>query len=202
MDTQHNKRIVFKQSVFEVIVVSFLVPIVFAGFVFMVDSTFIHFVFVYILLFALVQLYYYYTFKTYTLDESGLAINNRLGTQKIRWQDVDSMSTVIINDSLRYEIKTKSATVSIPLTKNFSEIEKFISVHSHLELMSKVRTPTSLIFPNLSPGLERWKKNGREYVHTSWADWFFDMYFSPKYIIIFIALIFLIDLVVFLLFKK
>lgn len=53
--------------------------------------------------------YYYLTFKTLTVDPSGLTIKDQENTKKIQWDDIVSMATVkTYNKLTKYQIRTKN----------------------------------------------------------------------------------------------
>jgi hypothetical protein len=104
------------------------------------------------------------------IDQNGLSITNKLGNKSILWKNVISMSTVCLNDTMRYQILTTQGVTTLPFIWDYQKIEKLAIKYGNL-------VEESNAYPLLT---KRWKRQGEEYVHISFLDRLSDPFFNTQ----------------------
>lgn len=177
-DSKEQPLFSLRQSLLEPIFNTIFVPLIISlMLVFVFKNTYFA-LFLFLVLFLTIALVYYLTYTIIYIKDNGIEVKNKLRSINIGWDNVLSMSTVYnLAQFLRYQIKTKDFTLSLPMPKNWEEFEKYMVEKAQLEPEGE---NMALLFKINSPGLKRWKKIGQEYINTSTTDWIFGMGYVNK----------------------
>lgn len=119
------------------------------------------------LCFIVFSVYYYFTRTTVYLSRDQMTITTKLSEKQIKLEEVISMSNILINKFLKYQIKTKDNVYSLPMLRPSKEFEQFMSEYCSLQPHVNEKTSFWRHKYNLN---KRWKRNGQAYVPTSLLD--------------------------------